>query len=138
MTTPPEIVEATMGVPVHEGAILMLKRRPDDRWFASSWCFPGGRLDPGEAPEDGLLREIREETGLEVSIERAFGLFESPWLSRGRLYHVHCFLVAAPRRGIRLSIEHADARWVSRRAEIPTPIAGRVTQQLLDLTLPRG
>lgn len=139
MSTPDiEIVEATMAVSRHDGAILMLKRRPDDRWFAGSWCFPGGRIDPGETPEEGLLREVREETGLDVAIQRSIGMFESPWLSRGRVYHVHCFLVAAPRREVRLSVEHVDARWVARRVEIPTPIAGSVTQQLLDLSLPIG
>lgn len=132
-----EIVWATIGVVRHEGAVLMLKRRPDDRWFPGCWCFPGGRIDPGESPEEGLTREIEEETGLTgVTLHQRFGVLESPWPARGRLYKVHCFELFAPRRGIRLSMEHSDARWVEQRVEVPTPLAGRITQQLLELVLP--
>lgn len=132
-----EIVWATVGVLRHEDAVLLLKRRADDRWFPGCWCFPGGRMDPGETPEAGLLREIQEETGIAgIEPHRKFGVLDSPWPARGRLYRVHCFELYAPARGIRLSVEHGDARWVAQRVEVPTPLAGRITQQLLDLVLP--
>ena len=48
-----------------EGAVLLCRRR--DYAF---WCQPSGGLEPGEAPWPGVVREAREETGLEVVVER--------------------------------------------------------------------
>jgi 8-oxo-dGTP diphosphatase len=41
--------------------------------FRGWWDIPGGFLEPGEHPEDGVRREMREETGLEVAVERLVG-----------------------------------------------------------------
>jgi len=38
------------------------------------WDLPGGGLEPGELPTEGVIRETKEETGLEVEVERLFGV----------------------------------------------------------------
>lgn len=38
------------------------------------WTLPGGGIDPGEDPADGVLREVREETGFEAEIEELLGI----------------------------------------------------------------
>lgn len=54
------------------GQILLGRRHPDpdkaDSAFRSAgeWCIPGGKLDWGESLEDGAIREVREETGIEI------------------------------------------------------------------------
>ena len=48
-----------------EGRIL-LAQRPSGKSMAGLWEFPGGKLDPGEAPEAALIRELREELGIET------------------------------------------------------------------------
>lgn len=53
-----------------EGAIL-LQQRPDNR----HWGLPGGAIEPGEEPAEALVREVREETGLEVVVERLTGVY---------------------------------------------------------------
>jgi 8-oxo-dGTP diphosphatase len=49
-----------------EGEILIAKR-PEGRPLAGLWEFPGGKMEPGEAPEDALIRELAEELGIEIA-----------------------------------------------------------------------
>jgi 8-oxo-dGTP diphosphatase len=45
---------------------ILIARRPEGKALAGLWEFPGGKLDPGERPEEALIRELREELGIEV------------------------------------------------------------------------
>lgn len=49
-----------------KAAFLLTRRAPKLRAHAGQWALPGGRLDPGETPEEAALRELREEVGLTV------------------------------------------------------------------------
>ena len=49
---------------------LLVKRRD-----VPIWVLPGGAIDPGESPEDATVREVREESGLEVRIVRKVALY---------------------------------------------------------------
>jgi 8-oxo-dGTP diphosphatase len=46
---------------------VLLARRPEGKPMAGLWEFPGGKLAPGETPEDALIRELKEELGIDVS-----------------------------------------------------------------------
>ena len=54
-----------------ERQFLISQRNADDT-FGSFWEFPGGRRNPGERFEDCVIRETREELGVEVSVEKKF------------------------------------------------------------------
>jgi 8-oxo-dGTP diphosphatase len=45
---------------------VLLAQRPEGKKLAGLWEFPGGKVDPGERPEQALIRELREELGVEV------------------------------------------------------------------------
>src|SRR5512147_3199606 len=53
-----------------EGRVLLSHRRDMD-----AWNLPGGGLEAGELPDAGACREVREETGLEVEVERLVGVY---------------------------------------------------------------
>ncbi len=46
---------------------ILLARRPEGKKMAGLWEFPGGKLDPGETPEAALIRELKEELGIDVA-----------------------------------------------------------------------
>ena len=75
------------------------------------WEFPGGKVEPGETPEEGCLREIREELGIPVRIESHFMTVEFDYPD----FHLHmdCFLCSLAGERPQL-LEHLQARWLSR------------------------
>lgn len=51
-----------------EGGRVLLTQRKRGTHLAGLWEFPGGKVEPGEDPRDALVRELREEIGIEVSV----------------------------------------------------------------------
>ena len=46
---------------------VLLAQRPEGKAMAGLWEFPGGKIEPGERPEQSLIRELKEELGISVS-----------------------------------------------------------------------
>ena len=81
-----------------------------------SWVFPKGTPADGESVEETALREVREETGLEVRILRPLGLMTYSFAARGERVHktVHFFLMEATGGDISLhDAEYDEVRWVT-------------------------
>ena len=53
---------------------ILLTRRTDN----GRWCLPGGATEPGESVEETCVREIREETGLDIRVRKLIGVYSSP------------------------------------------------------------
>ncbi|MEO6866418.1 MAG: NUDIX domain-containing protein [Gaiellales bacterium] len=69
---------------------LMLVRRGRDPFFGM-WDLPGGFIEEGEEPQAGAIREIREETGLEVRIVDFVGVFIDEYESEPRQHTMNMF-----------------------------------------------
>ncbi len=67
---------AVAAVIEHDGGILLGKRAIDPGM--GLWSFPAGFVDRGEPLEEALRREVREELGLEVDVERLVGVYSEP------------------------------------------------------------
>lgn len=51
---------------VDQDGRVLLQQRPAGRQMAGLWEFPGGKVNPGERPEEALIRELQEELGIET------------------------------------------------------------------------
>lgn len=83
------VLEEPKGI---EGSILLLKRYPQDKTW-NGWCLPGGRLEPGETPEQALVREVKEETGYDIVVGRK--LFETEDFKANGPFLIHVFVARA-------------------------------------------
>lgn len=59
--------------------VLLLHRKVSERWAYDSYHLPKGVMEPGESEEETAIREIAEETGFIVKIERKLGSLESEY-----------------------------------------------------------
>ncbi len=64
---------------VSDGQILLIKRRD-----VEVWALPGGAIDSGESTAQAAIREVKEETGIDIDLVRMVGIYSSPnWRSGG-------------------------------------------------------
>ncbi|BBJ00461.1 hypothetical protein FGKAn22_21530 [Ferrigenium kumadai] len=70
-----KVVEVSAAVLQRPDGSFLLAQRPSDKIWAGYWEFPGGKVEPGETAHHALVRELREELGIEV--KTAY-----PWLTR--------------------------------------------------------
>lgn len=99
------------GVIADNRRILVLKRAPSMSYKPGTWDLPGGHLAIGELFEECLAREIEEETGLSIAIERLLGIHNSvgPYLQA-----LFACRIVGHRGEIRLRPhEHVESRWVA-------------------------
>ncbi|MFI8298448.1 NUDIX hydrolase [Streptomyces nigra] len=101
--------------------VLLVRRSVKERFLPRVWGVPCGKLEPGERPEDGALRELKEETGLLGEVVRKVG--ESSFLSEYRGHEIKNwqdnFLVRPLTSAITLPEPDQDSVWLS-RAELTT------------------
>ncbi|MDI6643808.1 MAG: NUDIX hydrolase [Methanobacteriaceae archaeon] len=71
-------------------SIILIKRK--NKPFRGYWALPGGFVDYGETVESAVIREAKEETGLDINIEGIIGIYSNPERDpRGHVVSI-CFL----------------------------------------------
>jgi 8-oxo-dGTP diphosphatase len=66
------MIRVTAAIMAHDGMLLIAKRKSTAR-LGNLWELPGGKVEPGETPEECLQRELREEFAIEVTVGEYFG-----------------------------------------------------------------
>lgn len=103
------VKRVTCAIIQHEGNILLARRLKEDAQ-GGLWEFPGGKVEAGEGEEECLLRELDEELGIGVEIERFFMRHQFP-IKSGVLELVAfiCRMTSPPTR----MEAHSEVAWVA-------------------------
>ena len=107
-----KVVEVAAAIMLRtDGKEFLLAQRPEGKVYAGYWEFPGGKVEPGESVRQALIRELREELGITVTVC-------SPWLTRQFTYphatvRLHFWRVTEwyGEIGITAPLEHAAVDW---------------------------
>jgi 8-oxo-dGTP diphosphatase len=116
------------------GNILLLRRKDNDKW-----TMPGGTLDFGESLTDCAIREVREETGLQIRITGLIGTYTNPHIliaySDGEVRQEFTFVYAAEIEAGELKIddESKEAAWVPLSSAVELPLAESQRRRLEDV-----
>ena len=102
-------IEVVAAIIRKEDKIFAIQRGYGD--WKDWWEFPGGKMEPGETPEEALKREIKEELSADISVEEFLTTVEYDYPA----FHLtmHCYLCTLLDEAMHLN-EHEAARWLSK------------------------
>ncbi|NLD51858.1 MAG: (deoxy)nucleoside triphosphate pyrophosphohydrolase [Clostridiales bacterium] len=97
---------------IRDGERMLICQRPANKKRALLWEFPGGKVEPGETPQDALIRECEEELGILIQVGCLFTQVEHIYPD----IHIRLSLYNANiSHGIPELREHHDLRWITAR-----------------------
>ena len=98
---------STAGVAQKHGRYLVALRRPGTS-IGEKWEFPGGKVDPGETPEEALRREFREEFAVDITVDTR--LCEGTFHNRDTEYLLQAYRIKIISESFLLT-EHQKVEW---------------------------
>jgi len=101
---------------IRDGGRTLVSRRRADQAMPLLWEFPGGKVEPGEAPEAALIREVREELGCAVRVDRIHEVVFHAYAEFDLLMLVYACTITD---GVPAPVEVAEVAWVE-TTRLPT------------------
>jgi 8-oxo-dGTP diphosphatase len=107
-----EVQVAVCGLILRKGKVLILRRAAADEFAERGfWTLPGGRVEVSEPPDDAVVREVKEETGLHVEVLKPINVWSG---TRGDVWRIGIdYLCKAVGGAVKLSAEHDDYAWAT-------------------------
>lgn len=96
---------------VKDNKLLILKRASNDVQKPGIWEIPGGRLSLGEDPHEGIKRETKEETGLNIEVTHPLSIRHFT-RDDGQIITMLIFLCSTLNEEVKISEEHSAFEWV--------------------------
>ena len=114
---------STAIIPYPDNKILLIKR--NTKPFIDYWALPGGRMDPGEKIEQTVVREVKEETGIDVCIVRVVGDYVEKGVKDDIEYEYYptCFVVKPLGGELKKQDSEIQEIKVFSLDELPKPLA---------------
>ena len=101
-------IEVVAAIIIRGGSVFATQRGYGD--WKGWWEFPGGKIEPGESPQEALVREIREELDAEISVGELLETVE--WDYPDFHLTMHCFICSLLSESLHLN-EHEAATWLN-------------------------
>jgi len=105
------------GIIQKENKFLLLKRNLNDVDSPGEWEFPGGFIEFGEDPKEGIIREVKEETSLNVEIISIYKILSKEYEKPGKKIHLIriIYLLKTFDKKVKLNErEHEDYKWLKK------------------------
>lgn len=122
------------GVLTDPAGRVLLAQRPPGKHLAGLWEFPGGKLEKGEAPADGLVRELREELDVAIEPASATRLVQVPWNYGERALLLDAWRIGAW-QGMPRPMEGQALQW-RLPAEVPPALLAPADREILRALVP--
>jgi 8-oxo-dGTP diphosphatase len=126
-------IEVVAAIIIHEGKILCVQRGPAKYdYISGKWEFPGGKVEEGETKKAAIVREIKEELHMDITVDTFFTTVQHSYSD----FHLtmHSFLCSCATKELTLT-EHTDFKWLSKHELTALDWAGAdvpIVEKLVD------
>ncbi len=103
------------GIVKYKNKVLILKKSAIDHNYPNRWSFCSGYVKEFESAEDTVLREIKEETGLNAKIIKKGKLFQKNDKKNGKSWVIMPFLCSVKSKNVRLDHENIGFKWINHK-----------------------
>lgn len=125
------VAPATRALVKKGSKFLILTKSSKEDVTPNTYDLPGGRFEFGENPEEAIVREVKEETGLDVKVVKLINA-TAPIVKEKLQLFVATFLCKHISGELKLSSEHESAKWMSAQQILNSGLPDWIKQNVLN------